>query len=227
MVIDHYVRLRILRMRTKEPGNSKRYTALSDTRKHPLTYHKAIAYTSGMTLKRDLLESFVRDIDANFQAEVDARMKEVRRELEVDRRKAIEALYKAWPQMGGSEKDLDVLTVELQAPLDGLSSESSGNDRQSKRSGGQTVPMNVVRQEVQEVLEQAEYDVVVTQTEIKDRIVDKYPDAKIPSVRSAISRLLSGYLEQGELELVEEGKAGAPNRYRKKRREVEATILNS
>jgi len=79
--------------------------------------------------------------------------------------------------------------------------------------------MDVIRREIQEVLANTEPNGEVTQTEIKDRILSEYPDAKIPSVRSAISRILSSHLKQGELELMEEGKAGTPNRYRKKRTE--------
>jgi len=174
-----------------------------------------------MTLKRDLLESFLRDIDTDFEAQLDERLEVVKKELEVNRRKAIEALYKAWPQMGGSEKDLDVLAAELKTPSDDSTFRLRRNGRRFKGSqGGQrTIPMAVIRQEVQEVVAQTEYNGIVTQTEIKDRILSKYPDAKVPSVRSAISRLLSGYLERGDLSLEEEGKSGSANKYRKKRTE--------
>ena len=177
-----------------------------------------------MTLNRNLLESFLRDIDADFQTQLNTRMEEVKKELEVNRRKAIEALYKAWPQMGGSEKDLDILAAELETPLGDSAFDTRKNGRQSKSSEGRTIPMDVIRREVLEVLAHTAYNGFVTQTEIKDRILNEYPDAKVPSVRSAISRLLSDHLERGELELVEEGKAGSPNRYRK-RREIEVNLL--
>jgi hypothetical protein len=82
-----------------------------------------------------------------------------------------------------------------------------------------------VRRVVQEAIANIEYNAEITQTDIKDRILSEYPDAKVPSVRSSISRILSSYLEHGGLELIEEGKAGSPNRYRKKR--TEENLLDS
>ena len=219
--------LRQTRIPTRLPVNGDRYAISCAIRKWALTRNDIVAYTTGMTLKRDLLESFLRDIDADFQAQLNARMEEVRKELEGNRRKAIEALYKAWPEMGGSEKDLDILATELETSLGDSPLEIQENGRQSKNSQGQTVSMSVIRRKVQEVVAQTEYDGVITQTEIKDRILNEYPNAKVPSVRSAISRLLSGYLDLGELELAEEGKAGAPNKYRRKKRETEGNLLRS
>lgn len=219
MTINDYQRKRDLRqsrIRPKPPVNADRYAILRAIRFSPLTRSDTGSYTSGMTLNRNLLESFLRDINADFQAQVDARMEEVRKELEVHRRKAIEALYKAWPQMGGSKKDLDVLAAEIETPLEDATLKARKNG-QSRHTQGRIVPMDVIRREVQEVLAQTEDNGIITQSEIKDRILREYPDGKIPSVRSAISRILSGYLERGELELDEEGKAGSPNKYRKVR----------
>jgi hypothetical protein len=200
--------------------NTGSYAVLYAMRKQPLTRNDMAPYTKGMTLKRDLLESFLRDINHDFQAQLDARMEEIRKELEVERRKAIEGLYNVWPQMGGAKEDLDVLATELEMPVSDTSLEARRNGRQSKGSQGErTIPMNMIRQEIQGVLANTEYNSEVTQTYIKDRILSEYPDAKVPSLRSAISRLLSGYVERGELELLEKGKAGSPNRYRKKRTE--------
>jgi hypothetical protein len=107
-----------------------------------------------------------------------------------------------------------------ETPMGDTSLETRRDGRQPTGSGGQrTIPMDVIRREIQEVLANTEPNGEVTQTEIKDRIPSEYPDAKIPSVRSAISRILSSHLKHGELELMEEGKAGTPNRYRKKRTE--------
>ena len=228
MAINDYQRKRDLRQsRTspKLPVNTGRYAILRVMRLSPLTRSDIGSYTSGMTLNRNLLESFLRDIDADFQAQLDARMEKVRKELEVNRRKAIEALYKAWPQMGGSKKDLDVLAAEIETPLEDSTLKARKNG-QSRHTQGRTVPMDVIRREVQEVLAQTEDNGIVTQSEIKDRILSEYPDGKVPSVRSAISRILSGYLERGELELEEEGKAGSPNKYRKKKSGTEVNLLN-
>lgn len=56
---------------------------------------------------------------------------------------------------------------------------------------------------------------LVTQTEVKDRLLREYPDAKVPSVRSAITNELYALRDEGQLELAEEGRAGTPNKYRK------------
>jgi hypothetical protein len=223
MVVSEDQRKRNMRRSRSGLGpciNDERYAAQHAIRIQRLTRSDMAAYTSRMTLKRDLLQSFLRDINNDFQAQLDARMEEIRKELEVERRKAIEGLYKVWPQMGGAKRDLDVLAAELAVPESDSSLEARKNGRQSKGSHGErTIPMNVIRQEIEEVLANSEYNGEVTQTEIKDRILSEYPDAKIPSVRSAISRLLSGYVERGELELLAKGKAGSPNRYRRKRTE--------
>ncbi len=64
---------------------------------------------------------------------------------------------------------------------------------------------------------------IVTQTEIKNNLLREYPDAKLPSVRSAIANELLALREQGYIELVEEGRAGQPNKYRKVGRAMEAS----
>ena len=218
--------MRRLRSDSRPLINSERYAVLHAIRMQRLTHSDIAAYTQGMSLKRELLESFLRDINVEFQAQLDTRVEEIKKEIEVERRKAIESLYKVWPQMGGAKKDLDVLAAELDVPASDTSLEARKNGRRPKPAQGQrTIPMDLIRREIQGVLANAEYKDVVTQTEIKDRILSEHPDAKVPSVRSAISRILSGYLKRGELELVEEGKAGSPNRYRKKR--TEGNLLES
>jgi hypothetical protein len=223
MVISEDQRKRNMRRSRSGLGprvNDERYAVQHAIQIWRLTHSDMAAYTSRMTLKRDLLESFLRDINIDFQAQLDTRVEEIRKEIDIERRKAIEALYNVWPQMGGAKKDLDVLAAELETPMGDTSLETRRDGRQPTGSGGQrTIPMDVIRREIQEVLANTEPNGEVTQTEIKDRILSEYPDAKIPSVRSAISRILSSHLKQGELELMEEGKAGTPNRYRKKRTE--------
>jgi hypothetical protein len=229
MVISEHQRKRNVRQSRSGLGphaNIERYTILDAIRKRRLTRSDMAAYTSRMTLKRDLLESFLRDINIDFQAQLDTRVEEIRKEIDIERRKAIEALYNVWPQMGGAKKDLDVLAAELETPIGDTSLEARKNGRRATGVGGQrTIPMDVIRREIQKVLANTEYNGEVTQTEIKDRVLSEYPDAKVPSVRSAISRLLSGYVERGELALLEKGKAGSPNRYRKKK--MEGNLLDS
>jgi hypothetical protein len=217
-------------MRQSRPGfkpslGNGSYGVLDAIRQGRFAYIDRAAYTTRMTLKRDLLESFLRDINVDFQAQFDARVEEIKKELDVERRKAIKSLYDVWPQMGGAKKDLDVLAAELELPASDTSFEARKNGRQRKGAQGQrTIPMDVIRREVQEVIATTGYNDVITQTEVKDRILAQYPDAKIPSVRSAISRVLSGYLERGGLELIEEGKAGSPNVYR--RGKMEGNLLD-
>jgi hypothetical protein len=227
VTVNDYQRKRDLRqsrISLKLPVNTDRYAILRVMRNAPLAHSDIGSYTSDMTLNRNLLESFLQDIDADFQAQLDARMEKVRKELEVNRRKAIEALYKAWPQMGGSKKDLDLLAAEIDTPLEDSTLKARKNG-QSRHTQGRTVPMDAIRRHVQEALAQTEDNGFLTQSQIKDKVLSEYPDGKVPSVRSGISRILGGYLERGELELEEEGKAGAPNRYRKTGRTAEANLL--
>jgi hypothetical protein len=230
MVISENQRKR--NMRQLRPGlrpivNGNRYAILDAIRNRRLTHNDMASYTPCMSLQRETLESFLRDINLDFQAQLDARMEVIKKEIEVERRKAIERLYKVWPQMGGAKNDLDVLAAELQLPAEetNLETRSNGNRSHKQEGGDRTIPMSDVRRVVQEAIASIEYDAEITQTDIKDRILSEYPDAKVPSVRAAISRLLKDRLKRGELEIVEEGKAGSPNRYRKKK--TEGNLLDS
>jgi hypothetical protein len=226
VTVDAYQRKRDLRQSRINPKlrvNTDRYAILRGIRDTHLTHGDTGSYTSGMTLNRNLLESFLRDIDADFQSQLDTRMEEVRKELEENRRKAIKALYNAWPQMGGSKKDLDVLAAELEAPPED-STLKTRKDGRSRNTQGRTVPMDALRRHVHEVIAQTEDNGTITQSQIKDRVLSEYPDGKVPSVRSGISRILNDYLERGDLALEEEGKAGAPNKYRKQNVQREAAL---
>lgn len=165
-----------------------------------------------MALSGELYRSLRQDIEADFEAR--------RRELEDQRLRAIEALNEAWPKMGGSETDLTALATEVGDSLDKKTAVRVYQESPSisNSSSSRTVPMNAIRDEIESVLSNSETD-IVTQSELKDRILRKYPNGKVPSIRAGVSRILSKRLEHGELELIEEGKAGMPNRYRKTRRE--------
>lgn len=172
----------------------------------PLTVSKEQITLTCMTLGPELYKSLRQNIEADFDAQI--------RELEVRRHKAIEVLNEAWPKMGGSEEDLRTLAAELEASTKDTVASSGEAVSQSNGSTGRTIPMKVVQDEVESYLSGTDTQ-IVTQTEIKDRLLSKYPNAKVPSIRSAISHFLSGLVEQGELELIEKGRAGKPNRYRK------------
>lgn len=172
-----------------------------------------------MTLSVTLYEKLRRDIEADFEAR--------KRELEGQRREAIKALNEAWPKMGGSKEDL--LSFEMETTIAARPVSSKPNAYgdaapAANGSSGRTVSMKAVRQEIDDVMSDEQID-IVTQSEIKERILKKYPDAKVPSIRSAISHFLGDLTKGGTLELVEKGKAGTPNRYRKTGKTVEANLL--
>jgi hypothetical protein len=160
-----------------------------------------------MTLGPNLYKSIRQKIDADFDVE--------QSELDARRRKAIEALNEAWPKMGGSEEDLKTLSTEAFGRKGSAVVSSREPVPQSNGSAGRTVPMKAIGVEVENFLDEVGTG-MITQTEIKDRVLSKYPDAKMPSVRSAISHFLSDLTKQGKLELVEKGKAGSPHKYRKR-----------
>lgn len=186
-------------------------------------------------LKADLYRSLLGSINTEFDAELEAFTKG----LESRRRKAIEALNEAWPKMGGSEEDL-VLSVAEVADSSPVKHKADGQRQEvaPTRNGSspkRTIPTATIREEVQNALLGAEGE-IITQGYLRERILRKYPDAKVGSLAPAISRTLSQLTERGELELVERGVAGAPHKYRKKRgqaeearqaRETEETLLRS
>jgi hypothetical protein len=168
-------------------------------------------------LRGELYKSLLRNIEAEFEAR--------QRDLESERRKAIEALNEAWPKMGGSEQDL--IPVGVAATVSSPVEEREGDQWQEAgeaaptRNGaspGRTIHMSVIREEVLKALSESDSD-IVTQPELKERIMDKYPDADVARVASAISRCLTQLTKRGDLELVEKGRARAPHKYRKTKRE--------
>jgi len=183
-------------------------------------------------LSTDLYKSLLRDIEAEFEAR--------QRDLESERRRAIEALNEAWPKMGGSERDLVSTAVDV-AVAEAVSStveespieegahdqpQEPGEDLPARNgaSSGRTIHMTLIREEVLRALSDTEAD-VITQPEIKERVLDKYPDANVARAASGISRALTQLTKRGELELVERGTARAPHKYRKTNKEKEVDLL--
>jgi hypothetical protein len=183
----------------------------------PLTDAKGAVYNQPMSLSVELYKALRQNIEAEFEARI--------RELEVQRREAITALNEAWPKMGGSEEDLASFEIDTTLPpaVEG-SRVNMETAPAANGSSSRTVPMKVVRQEVNDVMSDERIH-IVTQSEIKERILKKYPNSKVPSVRSAISHFLKDLTEGGALELIEKGQAGAPNKYRKTGRTTEASVL--
>ncbi len=173
-----------------------------------------------MTLSPKLYKSLRQNIEAEFEARI--------RELENQRREAVKALNEAWPKMGGSAEDLSSFDIETKIPSAAIENEGSDTPRGTVDAENglpsQIVSMTAIRQEVDNVLSDDRVD-IVTQSEIKERILQKYPRAKIPSVRSAISHFLGDLTTRGDLELIEKGRAGSPNKYRKTGKSTEANLL--
>ena len=94
--------------------------------------------------------------------------------------------------MGGSQKDLDILATALEDSTPDLTTKATRRKSQSVSSQGRTIAMKVIQNETHKFISQASYTDIITQTEIRERIMRQFPDAKVPSVRSAISHFLSG-----------------------------------
>lgn len=173
--------------------------------------------TSEDTLGLDDYKSVRRKIEAGFETRL--------KRLEVERRRAIETLNEAWPKMGGSTKDITRFEAYEEAVPHGESTvvNHPRDDSPAPNSSFErTVPMKAVRRATQDVLDD-EIE-VITQTVIQDRLLREHPDAEIQPLRVSISRLLRELKEQNKLILIEAGRGGVPNKYRKNR-DVEVGLL--
>lgn len=183
---------------------------------------------------------FRTDLYKSWLQKLEAEIEDRRKDLENDRREAIEALNEAWLKMGGSEQDLvsiaaddeveDVASSSVKAPPaqkgahNQLRETGENVPARNGTSEGSTIHMKTIRREVLAALSDMESD-IITQTEIKARLLDKYPDANVARAAAAISRALTQLTERGELELVERGIAREPHKYRKTDRETEVDLL--
>ncbi len=176
-------------------------------------------------LSVDLYKSLLRDIETEFEVR--------KKDLENSRRQAIEALNEAWPKMGGSKEDLKSFEVEAVAstPVERPPVKERTEDQpqavESERNGASSdraIPMTVIGEEVDKAISDDDAN-EITQTALKERILKKYPDAKVASLAASISRRLSQLTEQGRLELVERGTASRPHKYRVKRNSPERNLL--
>lgn len=166
---------------------------------------------------RKFLRYVLNGIQAKFEAEV--------KQAEEQRDKDIEDAHRWWLEHGGSEQDFATPPDEIAIPP--VDDSPPVDDRTVARvprrtrartngSGGRTISKSVVQKFVREVMDDPDVE-AISQTVIKDRLLREYPDAKIPSVRSAITNELTELRGQGRLELVEQGRAGTPNKYKKTR----------
>lgn len=158
---------------------------------------------------RKFLRYALNGIQAKFEAEV--------KQAEEQRDKDIEDAHRWWLDHGGSEQDFASPPDEVAAPpVDDkpVARKLQRNRSKTNGSGGRTISKDIIQKFVRDVLADPSVD-LVTQTEVKDRLLREYPDAKVPSVRSGITNELTALKDQGQLELAEEGRAGTPNKYRK------------
>jgi hypothetical protein len=227
VVIDNRKRNRSLRKsraRVTPLINTDRYGLLNALRAYRLTSVSSRAYTRPVTLQRDLLKTLLEGINSDSRTQRDERVRRVEQEVEENRRKAIEGLRKAWPEMGGSEKDLDILTAALENTVFDTTTKTTRRNGQPVSSQGRTIPMKEIQKQTYGFIDQASYTDIVTQTEIREQIMRQYPDAKLSSVRSAVSHFLSDLEKQGRVGLIEKGQGGSPHKYRKKK--MEGSLLD-
>lgn len=159
-----------------------------------------------MDRDRKYLEYVISGIQAQHQAKVDSANQWRDREIEDAR---------AWfRERGGSDRDFDSLSNKVTA--NGSTDQETPQQSPPKTDGpsGRTVSTDVIIRYVYEVLNDFSVE-VVTQTEAKNRLLEDYPDAKVPSVRSGIANYLRALRQRGYLDLIEEGRAGQPNKYRR------------
>jgi len=160
---------------------------------------------------REILEYAVSGVNAEYEAAM--------KRAEEMRAKKYARIRNWWLEEGGSEQDLDFAPSKVSAsPVaeTPVARKSRQTRARANGSGGQTISKSVIQEFVGQFMDDPNIE-VVSQTDIKDKVLREYPDAKVPSVRSAITNELVALKDQGQLELVEEGRAGTPNKYRKTR----------
>lgn len=171
------------------------------------------------TLGLDDYKSVLRTVERRFEIR--------QKRLDTERRQAIEALNEAWPKMGGSAEDIARFAAYQEAPpqIEKAVVHPPQDDAPTLNgSSERTVPMKAVRRATEDILND-EATEIITQSLIQDRLLAEFPDAEIQPLRVSISRLLRQLKELNVLALVEEGRGGAPNRYRKNE-EIRRTILD-
>ena len=174
---------------------------------------------------RKQFEHALRGIEAEYQDKV--------RSHNQWRDQEIESARKFWvPLLEGGETEESFASlnngIAQETPANRISTQKSSQQVQAKPNGagGRTIPTEVIKRYVGEVIHDPNVE-IVTQTEIKDRLLREFPDAKLPSVRSGIANELYALRQTGHLELVEKGRAGQPNKYRETGKPMEANLLET
>lgn len=184
-----------------------------------------------MAFDADFYKSTVQRIDAEIEADLEIRIQacveDCKKQAEEKRRNAIEAFNEAWPKMGGSKEDLVAFVAESKTPSSSGTVEVDSSREVASRNGSLNQPANkdIVEQELRDVLSGPEIG-IITQTGIRKRVLDKYPNRNEDSVRAVVNLYLSELVQQGKLEVVEKGKAGRPSKYRKKVMDTKTERVN-
>lgn len=165
---------------------------------------------------------FLRYAISGINAECDAEIKQA----EQRRDKKI-ADFRAWwvEKFGGSGEDFPNAPKETNAtspsehaissvPQEESKVAANGSAGRSASQNGQTVPQKAVWGYVDGTLADPNVE-IISQTVVRERVVRDYPEAKLPSIRSAIANRLTELNKQGKLELVEESRGGEPNKFRR------------
>ena len=164
--------------------------------------------------RSDLLKYALIGINAECDDTVREAKETIRRAEE--RRDILIARAREWAQ-GGAVGDWSVPLNEDEAssPVE-RTPQKNGVPANGSNGVRNTVSKDVVLKFVDEVMNDPTVD-VVTQTEVKDRILAHYPVSRdyLNSLRILIIGPLNELEEQGYLELVERASAGKPNKYRK------------
>lgn len=168
-------------------------------------------------------KALLRDADAAIEAQI-------RREFEPRRHRVWDHIHQVWLDLGGSEEAWDALVADAlsgsSAARDIRSQDTKHRSPRTNSSAGSRVSQAVIQKYVDDAIADPDLE-IVTQTEVKDQVLRDYPDAKVHSVRSAISTRLSELAREGELVLLEQGKAGSPSKYGKPQRSVAPTQTES
>lgn len=168
-----------------------------------------------------------RDLDAKHKGEV--------QDLE-DRYKVKQELLKEiWSESGGDDPAPPSENGQVvdTASQDGTE-ESNDSDVRLLRGGTSTymtVRRRSITNEVMIILEEMRDEVaddeIITQVPVRERYVEKYPGTDGTNLRSRISHTLKRASEEdGPLELVEKGAGSEPSKYRFRKRQGKAGLLD-
>lgn len=157
-------------------------------------------------------EAWLRDVTAGIDERI--------RSLQAQRSELREHVHQIWLGLEGSEevwasiaaKATEAVTVEPTEKQETQQRQVRPRSRRASSSGGTKVSRSMVNEYVEGVLADPEIE-IITQTEIKARILQNHPDSKVHSLRSAIHMRLNELIDEGRLVKLETGKAGSPSKY--------------